>query len=792
MVSRNLWSARLLGVKTPPGESGEPGLILIQIDGLSRKQFERALDGGRLPFLKSLMRRGHFDLESFYSGIPSTTPAVQGEIFFGVRAAVPSFQFLRRSEGRDFRMYEAESAEVIEKELEERCPEPLLKGAHAYSNIYRAGAAKTRYCSADFSPLVMLRRLHPIKLLILIVFYAPKILRMAGLALLEVFVALTDAVRGIYNMRDALSELAFVPTRVAVCIALREAIRFRVLLDIESGIRVIHANFLGYDEQSHRRGPDSAFAHWSLKGIDRSIRDIYRAANDSRYRDYEMIAYSDHGQEKVDPYVRRYGRDLEEALEDVFSKGPLAGRVIWTRKFPETLGSTVDRCRSLLGMAPANGASEALPDPENDIVVTAMGPIGHLYFPIEIDRDSKINYAHDLVHNAGVPLVLMRGASGGATACNRRGLWTLPEDRAEVIGDQHPFLDEVTADLIALCEHPDSGEIILSGWSPDDQPLTFPLENGAHAGPGIEETRGFLLVPDRIKRWHLGHLPDTRKRVRGEDLREIVRHYLGRDGQREERVRPSDKPLPAVGLRVMTYNIHGCVGIDSKVRPERIARVINQFDPDIVGVQEVDCHRPRSGNHDQARLIADHLRMTHVFQAMVEKNGERYGIAIMSKYPMQVMKSGLLTSAGSRRLQEARGAIWVRLKLEDGGAFHFINTHFGLGSQERFIQLQKLASEEWLGGIPANEPVVLCGDFNTGPKAKIFRMISHLRDAQQMVTGQKPHATFSSVKPLMRLDNVFLSAHFKVKSLEVPITSTSMVASDHLPVCVEIEFERKS
>ncbi|RYD26085.1 MAG: oxidoreductase, partial [Verrucomicrobiaceae bacterium] len=325
VLSRNVWSARLMGVRPPRGEASEPGLVMIQIDGLSRMQFENALESGRLPFLRKLIRRKHFTLETFYSGVPSTTPAVQGELFFGVRAAVPAFQFLRRSAGRDFRMYEAESAMEIEEGLLARCDSPLLKDGHAYSNIYRAGAAVTRYCSRDLAAQEMFKRLHPLKMVLLGLIYLPKLLRMTGLALIEIFIAFVDAVRGLYEREGLFRELAFVPARVAVCVVLREAIRFRVLLDIERGVRVIQANFLGYDEQAHRRGPGSAFAHWSLKAIDSAVRDIYKAAHDSRFRDYELIVYSDHGQETSIPYPRAHGRELDEALAEVFAHGPLAG-----------------------------------------------------------------------------------------------------------------------------------------------------------------------------------------------------------------------------------------------------------------------------------------------------------------------------------------------------------------------------------------------------------------------------------------------------------------------------------
>lgn len=788
MGSRNLWSARMFGVKSPSGEAAEPGLILIQIDGLSRTQFEHALDNGRLPFLRKLIRRQHFDLETFYSGIPSTTPAVQGEIFFGVKTAVPSFQFLRRKSGKDFRMYDAAAAMEIEDELLETCPQPLLQGGTAYSNIFRGGARHTHYCSRDMAPQEILRRMNPFTWLFIAIVYAPKILRMLALAVIEFGLALLDAVRGFYEREGVFRELAFVPARVMVCVVGRELIRFRVLLDIERGVRVIHANFLGYDEQAHRRGPGSGFAHWSLKAIDRAVRDIYKMANDSSYRDYELMVYSDHGQEKAIPYLRKYGCELDVALRRVFSKGPLAEREIWMRKMPEMLGDTVDRWRALFGSKSKHRGGEALPDPASQIVVTAMGPLGHLYFPDPQDPAEKKIHAEQLVRDAGIPLVLFLSGKGTVLAFNSRGSWTLPADRAKVLGADHPFLNEAAEDLIRLCGHPDAGDIVISGWDPLAPPLTFPMENGAHGGPGFEETRGFLLVPDRIRHWHVAHLAKTRKRVRGEDLRKIVLHYLGKDGEREERAYRTD---PTETIRVMTYNIHSCVGIDSKIRPERIARVINHCDPDIIGVQEVDCHRLRSGGHDQAQQIADHLRMEHVFQAMFEEMDERYGIAIFSKYPMELIKAGNLTEAEPFRFREARGAIWVRVTKNGHGSFHFINTHFGLGERERNRQMLALAGPDWLGAVPPGEPVVLCGDFNTGPKARIFDQLDGLRDAQ-LTSKRRAKATFTSGKPLLRIDHVFLSEHFKVKSVIVPDTPTAVIASDHRPVCVELSLSARS
>ncbi len=786
LSSRAHLAARLLGLPRPVGEAELPGLILIQIDGLSREQLETAMEKGRMPFLSRLHRRGHFSLETFYSGVPSTTPAVQAEIFYGVRCAVPAFQFLHRGTGEIFRMLEATSASQIESELVASGAKPLLEGGSGYSNIYRAGAAFTRYCSEDLAPDEMMRRAHPSVWLLIGLLYAPKIVRMVGLTVLEFFIALFDAVKGLCQRERFKIEMKFVLARAVVCILLREAIRFRMIMDIERGIQVVHGNLLGYDEQAHRRGPDSAFAHWTLKGIDRTVRDLYRAMNASNYRDYEIIVYSDHGQERVVPYARKHGRELKEALDEVFSKGPLAGTFVWPRSTEEVRGLAHERVlRGLPSEKPRQGTAT---DPGANFIVTAMGPVGHLYFPRPLTREETEQYASDLSATAKIPLVLMPRADGKVTAINSRGFWSLPGDRAEVLGADHPFLDEAAQDLVALCFQPNAGDLLISGWDPPHPPLSFPMENGAHGGPGSEETRGFLLVPDRVRRWHQARLPATGSRVRGEDLRRIVLHFLGRDGNtREERVAEHIQRAGKMPLRVMTYNIHSCVGLDGKLRPERIARVINHYDPDLVAVQEVDCHRQRSRSQDQAHAIAEHLRMSHVFHAMFEEEKERYGIAVFSRYPFSTEQIGFLTEADPVRLREARGAIWLKVEPEGGKPFHFVNTHFGLGRRERALQAETLLGEEWLGRLSEDEPVVLCGDFNTVPRSPVYaKLRGRFQDAQVLAPDHTPRATFTSLRPFLRIDHVFVSPHFSVQSVERPDSPTARNASDHLPLCVEL------
>src|SRR5437763_14565590 len=90
-LSRSEWAIRHLGLTPSEGTSEDPGLLLIQIDGFGRAQFERAIASGRMPFLRRLLRREGYEVHTFYPALPSTTPAVPAALYYGVRSSVPAF-----------------------------------------------------------------------------------------------------------------------------------------------------------------------------------------------------------------------------------------------------------------------------------------------------------------------------------------------------------------------------------------------------------------------------------------------------------------------------------------------------------------------------------------------------------------------------------------------------------------------------------------------------------------------------------------------------------------------------
>ena len=76
-------------------------------------------------------------------------------------------------------------------------------------------------------------------------------------------------------------------------------------------------------------------------------------------------------------------------------------------------------------------------------------------------------------------------------------------------------------------------------------------------------------------------------------------------------------------VRLLTYNVHRCVGTDRRLDVGRVAEVIAAQSPDIVALQEVDVGRARTGGVDQAHRLAQRLGMAFHFNAALQVEEEQ-------------------------------------------------------------------------------------------------------------------------------------------------------------------------
>lgn len=241
--------------------------------------------------------------------------------------------------------------------------------------------------------------------------------------------------------------------------------------------------------------------------------------------------------------------------------------------------------------------------------------------------------------------------------------------------------------------------------------------------------------------------------------------------------------------RLLTYNVHRCVGTDRRLDVARVAAVIAEHEPDIVCLQELDVGRARTGHVDQAREIAERLSMTFRFHAAMRIEAEEYGDAILTALPERLVQAGALPTVRGIRGLEPRGAVWAAVEV-GGVALNVVTTHLGLVPREQRLQAAALIGRDWLGRPDATGPTILAGDFNATSITRPYQtVVRRLADAQRLF-GQRPSLkTFPSAFPAIRIDHVFVSPHIVIRGLRVPFSPLVRVASDHLPLIVDFEIQ---
>lgn len=229
-------------------------------------------------------------------------------------------------------------------------------------------------------------------------------------------------------------------------------------------------------------------------------------------------------------------------------------------------------------------------------------------------------------------------------------------------------------------------------------------------------------------------------------------------------------------LRVMTYNIRHGEGVDGVVDLERTAEVLSRNAPDLVALQEVDRQVARTGSVDQVRELARLTEMNPAFAKFMDLEGGVYGLAILSRFPIERSWSIELPPGQ----HEPRTALAVRVNVPQVGPVTFVCLHFDWLAEDfsRYAQAEALIAA--LSGV--DTPVILAGDFNDTPNS---RTMSRLREVY--TNAEKPREdrrTFSSTDPQREIDFVLYKPARRfiaeVRVLDEP------VASDHRPVIAKL------
>ena len=222
-------------------------------------------------------------------------------------------------------------------------------------------------------------------------------------------------------------------------------------------------------------------------------------------------------------------------------------------------------------------------------------------------------------------------------------------------------------------------------------------------------------------------------------------------------------------MRVMSYNVHNCVGLDGTRNIPRVADVISKYSPDVVALQEIDSMTNRS-KYDLTWRIAVRAGYNGYFAPAIPHTGGKYGVAILSKKPVLSIRQYELPCTGEIRT----------LAVAEFEDYYFICTHFSLYEEYRLKAVE--IAREVVSQL--DKPVLLAGDLNAVPTSAPMAVFSGFME----VLNDTNKFTFSAENPTKCIDYVLgAGANFVVTKSFV---GTGCLASDHLPIYVDVEIKK--
>jgi endonuclease/exonuclease/phosphatase family metal-dependent hydrolase len=239
--------------------------------------------------------------------------------------------------------------------------------------------------------------------------------------------------------------------------------------------------------------------------------------------------------------------------------------------------------------------------------------------------------------------------------------------------------------------------------------------------------------------------------------------------------------MPELRIRIATYNVHKCRGLDRRTDPERIAAVIRELDADVVAIQELLNVQNAKPEYAQAARIAAVLNdYDWRFGENRTLHGGAYGNMTLSRLAIRKSENYDITW----RRRERRGCLRTDVSLGSSG-LHIFNVHLGTGFIERRHQARHLLTDAVLKRAELNGPRIVVGDFNEWTRGLASRLMGKEFKAVEPSAYLRYARTYPGVLPFLHLDHFYYDTHLSIESFRLHRSRRALVASDHLPLVAD-------
>lgn len=507
-----------------------PGLLVVQLDGVSEPMLRFAMTSGAMPAVTRLLRGDSHRLRHWHTGMPATTPAGQAVLLHGDEHTIPGYRWYEKRAAKA--MASGRAADVAEIQARISTGEGLLAydGA-SVSNMFSGDAPVRTLTVSD--PIAPVRDRGAVSYAVGRSGFARSMVLFLGQIIAEWFQGRRQRRR---DVRPRVSRSgAFLFLRGITTVLLRDMNVSVVAQQMARGAPVIYVDFVDYDEVAHHAGPSRPETMRTLESLDRIV-EFFMDVDTEVGRDYEIALVSDHGQSQGTPFRQINGQTLAEVIFEL-ARTPATSRETGVGAASRADGQAAaatdkadpddaakytsepwmpanlllagaERRNLIVRVARAiakrkqNNSQEHAP-----IQVMAGGSLAHVYFT-DIAGEADATAIEDaypglidrLAGYRGIGTVAVRANDGSVTAVGEGGSCTMGPRGAISVAGTDPLLvygAEAHHDVFGLFAREHAGDLVVLGeLDPHLGEVTaFEELVGSHGGLGGWQTRALLIHP---------------------------------------------------------------------------------------------------------------------------------------------------------------------------------------------------------------------------------------------------------------------------------------------------------
>lgn len=529
-----------------------PGVVMLEIDGLSINTLKKAIEKGIMPNIEKFINETH-TLKGWETDLSSQTGASQAGILHGNNRNIVAYRWVEKENNNKI-VVSGKLSDAPEIEEKISNGKGLLKNGISIANMFSGDSKIPTLTSSKLNGLSNIYN----KTLNAVFLDSYNFQRLFILFLWDIILEVSSQITHILrNIRPRLRRtIVYAAVRAGANVVLREVTIDVLTSEILTGdIDTAYATFMGYDEIAHHSGVQDNDVWGALKRIDMQFPKIISAIEMSD-RDYKLVILSDHGQSNGATFKQRYGislgnyvrrllpddlklfktaynidhfrdavipenkqirqikekvgliRDdlfedmdsLQNIKEDFQNKRPAI--LFENKQFLALHDKYSNSLEYITGYESVEHSTKKAQDSE--LIVLGSGNLGLIYLT---QWKERLNYEEivmlfpdlipGLVKHPGIGFVLVNSISNGGMVIGKNGIYYLNTD--EIVGENplDGFGKNAAMHLKRQNSFDNMPDIMVNSFydSENNEVCAFEELIGSHGGLGGDQTKPFILYP---------------------------------------------------------------------------------------------------------------------------------------------------------------------------------------------------------------------------------------------------------------------------------------------------------